>query len=391
MNFYDVIIIGAGASGLMCAIEAGKRGKKVLILEHNQRAGAKILISGGGRCNFTNQNVDATNFVSNNSHFCKSAIKRFSQYDFLRLIEKNSIEYEERLHGQLFCKTAAVEIIGLLVGECRKFNVEIKTKCSIESIAKNNLFSIVTKDSEYECESLVIATGGLSIPKMGATSLGFDIAKQFNINVITCEPALVPLTLSKPDLQKLGSLSGISIDAIVSCGHQSFQENVLFTHGGLSGPAILQISNYWSNGQEIEINLLPNCNIAEKIKDWKRESPKAELKNLISTLLPKRLAHQFLEGYFINKPVNQYNDKEIKQLSTLFHNWIIIPSGTEGFDKAEVTRGGIDTDQLSSKTFESKKVKGLYFIGEVIDVTGWLGGYNFQWAWSSGWCAGQYV
>lgn len=391
METFDVIIIGAGASGLMCAIEAGKRGKSVMILEHNEKAGRKILISGGGRCNFTNLNINSENYISANSHFCKSALSRFSQNDFISLVEMHQIKYYEKTAGQLFCVDKASEILNMLLNECRMHKVKISTASIVKQIAKTDLFDINTSKGEYKCSSLVVATGGLSIHKMGASSFGYDIARQFGLNIILCKPALTGLTLKEKDLNTFSTLTGVSADALISCGKTSFRESILFTHTGLSGPAILQISNYWNDEDEIEINLLPDLDLINQIKDWQKINPKAELKTLLGTLLPKRLANLLIELFTVNKPVIQYNEKEIKVITDALQCWKLIPSGTEGFDKAEVTKGGIDTNELSSKTFESNKIKGLYFIGEVIDVTGWLGGYNFQWAWSSGYCAGQFV
>ena len=390
-NNYDVIIIGAGAAGLMCAATAGKRGRKILLLEHNVKVGRKILISGGGRCNFTNLWVHPENFISQNSHFCKSALSRYNEKDFISLVEKHKIPYHEKTLGQLFCDGKSIEIVSLLLKECEDANVNIKTNCKVEQIGKENLFKIKTKLGEFISESLVIATGGLSIPPLGATDFGYKIAEQFRINIVKPEPSLVPFTWDKDDLQHFCDLSGISADALVTCKKESFRGNILFTHKGLSGPAILQISNYWREGDEIEINLLPEISLAEKIKEWKLENPGAILISLLSAILPKRIVQRFIELSGYDKPVNQYSQSEIENAAKLFHEWKITPAGTEGFEKAEVTKGGIDTNELSSKTFETKKVKGLYFIGEVIDVTGWLGGYNFQWAWSSGYCAGQYV
>ncbi len=388
---YDVVIIGGGASGLMCAIEAGKRGRSVLILEHSEKPGKKILISGGGRCNFTNLDINPNNFISGNPHFCKSALNRFTQRNFIELVNKYGIKYYEKTLGQLFCTTRSNEILNLLLTECRNYNVKIKTDCTITNITKVEQYIIHTAKEIFECDSLVIATGGLSIPKMGATAFGYEVAKQFGINVTECKPALVGLTLNRELLKQLGNLSGVSLEAIVSCSEQSFKESILFTHRGLSGPAILQISNYWNSGAEIEIDLLPDINISELFKEWQNESPRAELKNLLCSLIPKRIAHRLAEFYITSKPVIQYNIKGIKDIEKKLHHWNIVPVGTEGYEKAEVTRGGIDTNELSSKTFECKKLPGLYFIGEVVDVTGWLGGFNFQWAWSSGFCAGQFV
>jgi len=391
MNVYDAIIIGAGAAGMMCAISAGKRGRRILLLEHTEQVGNKILLSGGGRCNFSNLSIEPENYLSGNPSFCISALKRFSQYDFIDLMEKYGISYYEKISGQLFCKGTSAEIVSMLLKECDAAGVCIQTNCTIEKIDKKDNFKIITKSDEYIAGALVIATGGLSIPKIGTTGFGFAVAKQFGINVISCQPGLVPLTLNGEVLKGLIDLSGISVDASVSCGKQTFRGSVLFTHKGLSGPAILQISNYWQPGDEIIINLLPDIDLANTIKGWQKEKPKTEMKKQIGYLLTQRLAKIFLKSFNYDRPVNQFNEKEISAIAEVFHKWSIYPSGTEGYKKAEITKGGIDTNELSSKTFESKKVKGLFFVGEVIDVTGWLGGYNLQWAWSSGYCAGQYV
>ena len=391
MKSYEVVIIGAGAAGLMCALTAGQRGRKVLVLDHAGRVGEKILISGGGHCNFTNLYLDSEHYISSNPHFCKSALSRFSQYDFISLVAKHGVSYHERKSGQLFCDGKSKEILSFLLEECRIAGVRIQTKCTIRKIEKERYFTVKTNSGEYVTESLVVATGGLSMPEIGATGFGYEVAEQFRLNLVSHHPGLVPLTLSKSDLNNFGDLSGISVDAVVSCNGQSFREFILFTHRGLSGPAILQISNYWQPGDEVVIDLLPDLDLVQTIKQWQNERPKAELKNLIGELLTRRLAHRFIELCYHNKPVNQYNEKEINEVADIFHVWRIIPSGTEGYNVAEVTRGGVDTDDLSSKTFEARNVKGLYFIGEVVDVTGWLGGYNLQWAWSSGFCAGQFV
>ena len=391
MKNYDVVIIGAGASGLMCALSAGQRGRKVLILDHSDRVGKKILISGGGSCNFTNLYLEAKYYISGNSHFCKSALSRFSQYDFISLVDKYNVSYQERQLGQLFCNGNSVEILNLLLEECRLSGVKIQNRCTIKKIEKENCFNVKTKSGNYLAESLVIATGGLSMPTIGATGFGYEVAEQFGLKVLPRQPGLVPLTFSKNDLENFSDLSGISVDAAVSCNGQSFRESILFTHRGLSGPAVLQISNYWQSGDEVVINLLPDINLTETIRQWQTERPKMELKNLIGELLTRRVAHRWLELWYHNKPVNQYNEKEINEVADIFHVWRIRPSGTEGYKVAEVTRGGVDTNELSSKTFESRNVNGLFFIGEVVDVTGWLGGYNLQWAWSSGFSAGQFV
>lgn len=391
MSSYNVVIIGAGASGLMCALTAGQRGRKVLLLDHSNKAGNKILVSGGGSSNFTNLHLDAEKYLSNNPYFCKSALSRFDQYAFISLIEKYGVQYHEREWGQLFCDGKSNQIVNLLLSECRIGGIKIKTECSINNIAKNDQYIIKTNIEDYAAESLVIATGGLSMPKIGATGFGYDVAKQFGLQVITRQPGLVPLALNKHILNSLSVLSGISVNAVVSCNGHSFRDALLFTHKGLSGPSILQISNYWRQGDELVIDLLPDINLAGEIRKWQKERPKTELKSLIGELVTKRLAKLFLDLWHQNKPVNQYNEKEIEKIAETFHQWSIFPSCSGGYSVAEVTNGGVDTEELSSKTFETKKVKGLYFIGEVLDVTGWLGGFNLQWAWSSGYCAGQYV
>lgn len=382
----DVIIIGAGAAGLMCAVEAAKRGRKTLVLEHAEKIGKKILISGGGRCNFTNLNVKPDNFISDNQHFCKSALARYTPNDFIQLVEKYNIKYHEKKLGQLFCTGSAKEIVAMLLSECEQTGVEIITNCYVTGINKDEEFCLQTNKGEFKCESLVIATGGISIPQMGATDFGYKIAKQFKLKLTKIVPGLVPFTLKN---NPFSDLSGVSIDSVVSCKDASFRENILFTHKGLSGPAILQISNYWNEQDEIKINFLPDYNIENLIDE--NSASKTELINFLAQYLPKRFCEKWCELYFKSKPLNKLKDKDIKLISEKIYNLLIIPNGTEGFDKAEVTRGGIDTDELSSKTMESKKVKGLYFIGEVVDVTGWLGGYNFQWAWASGYAAGQFV
>ncbi|MHC4268587.1 MAG: BaiN/RdsA family NAD(P)/FAD-dependent oxidoreductase [Planctomycetota bacterium] len=391
MENFEVVIIGAGAAGLMCALTAAQRGRQVLALDHAAHVGKKILISGGGSCNFTNLYLDAKHYISNNPHFPKSALSRFSQYDFISLVKKHGVTYQERTLGQLFCNGKSREILDLLLKECQMAGVWIQTKCTIKKIEKEEYFTVKTNTGNYVTESLVIATGGLSMPSIGATGFGYKVAEQFGLSVLCRRPGLVPLAFSKRDLENYSDLSGISLDASVSCNGKSFRDAVLFTHRGLSGPAILQISNYWQPDDEIVINLLPNINLIDAIKQWQKERPKAELKNLIGGLLTRRLAHRWMELWYNNKPVNQYNEKEINEVAGFFHTWRFKPTSTEGYKVAEVTIGGVDTNELSSKTFEVRNVKGLYFIGEVLDVTGWLGGYNLQWAWSSGYCAGQFV
>ncbi|MGD1046401.1 MAG: NAD(P)/FAD-dependent oxidoreductase [Bacteroidota bacterium] len=386
----DVIIIGAGAAGLMCAIEAGKRRRSVLVLDHNKKIGEKIRISGGGRCNFTNRNVNPSNFLSQNPHFCKSALARYTPTDFISLIEKHSIQYHERKHSQLFCDGSAEQIIHMLLEECQSVGVTVQADSKIKRITKlEDGFELITDHSSLFTAHLVIATGGLSIPKMGATNYGFKIADHFGINIITPKPGLVPLTFHSKDFDSFKDLSGISIDAEVRCNEISFRENMLLTHRGLSGPAILQISSYWESGNSISINLLPSIDILDVLKE--NHQSKKQPATILEQFLPAHFVKVWLEQRIDSKPLNQYSSSELKELARYLSDWQITPSGTEGYAKAEVTVGGIDTDELSSKTMETKKVPGLYFIGEVVDVTGWLGGYNFQWAWSSGWAAGQVV
>ncbi|MEK7447862.1 MAG: NAD(P)/FAD-dependent oxidoreductase [Planctomycetota bacterium] len=385
-----VIIIGAGASGLMCAIESGRRGRKVLLLEHAEKVGRKILISGGGRCNFTNLDAKPECFLSDNPHFSRSALTRYTPNDFIRLMEKHKIKYREKKFGQLFCDGNSKEIVSMLLKECKEAGVEILVNCKVSAVKKEGRFSVSTNLGEFISNSLVIATGGVSIPEMGASDFGYKIAEQFGLKVTEIKPGLVPLTWNQPDSKLYGELSGVSIDSIVRCGKISFRENILFTHKGLSGPAILQISSYWKKGEPLVINLLPDIKIDEALNEKKLTS-KVNLDNFLSIYLPRRFSEKWCHIYFKSKPVNRLTEKEISVIAGKLHGWPVMPAGTEGFAKAEVSKGGIDTDELSSKTMECRKVKGLYFIGEVLDVTGWLGGYNLQWAWSSGQAAGQYV
>ena len=388
---YEVIIIGAGAAGLMCALTAGQRGRRVLVLDHANKVGKKILMSGGGRCNFTHLYTTPEHYFSANPHFCKSALKRYTPYDFLAMIEKHQVEYVDKEEGQLFCKHKAKDVLNMLLEECAQVGVKIRTRCSINSIEKNEKFLLTTSDGRYECESLVIASGGLSIPTLGASGFGYDIAHQFGLNVLKTHATLVPFTLNKKLLEQLADLSGLSLPITVRCGDVSLNGAMLFTHRGISGPAILQISSYWKPGDDIEINLCPDHSLDEFLIEKKNTHGKMELKNILSELLPKRLAKKLCELWQYSGSINQYSETQIKSITKRFHHWTIKPSGTEGYRTAEVTMGGVDTDALSSKTMESNKVPGLYFIGEVVDVTGQLGGFNFQWAWSSAWAAGQYV
>ena len=389
---FDAVIIGAGAAGLMCGATAGQRGRKVLLLEGSPRVGQKISISGGGRCNFTNLRVEPKNYLSDNPHFCRSALSRFTPLDFLKLVEKHDIAYHDKAPGQLFCNDRAHRIVDLLKAECKAGGVTIKTGCSVNRIEKKAVFSVQTDSAAYTAPALVVATGGLSYPETGATGFGYEIAAQFGLAVTPCRPALVPLTYQPADVKRYGSLSGISIIAAAAAGSTSFTDAILFTHKGLSGPAILQLSSYWTPGAPITLDLLPHLRLNEAILKWKSERPNAALKTLLREHLPERLAHCFLDlNGQQNRPVRQLTERDAVALARIFHHWQIQPGGTEGYGKAEVTRGGVDTRELSSKTFESRKVPGLYFIGEVLDVTGWLGGFNFQWAWASGHCAGLFV
>lgn len=392
MTDYDVIIAGAGAAGLMCAIEAGKRGRKVLVIEKGKKPAQKIRISGGGRCNFTNIHTTHANFISDNPHFHKSALKRYQPRDFIQLVEMHGIKYHEKTLGQLFCDESSDEIIQLLLKECDDAGVEIITDTTIKAIDKDNdKFDIVMERSVKSCKSLVIATGGPSIPKMGATGWGYDVARHFKLKVVDPVPALVPLTFGQDFIFDFRTLSGVSVDVDVSCGKTRFREALLFTHRGLSGPAILQISSYWRSGMDITINMAPGRDVFEELKVMKQKSPKMEIHTALSSILPKRLASYLCEYSSISGMLADLSHKKLEALANNVTKWQITPNGTEGFRTAEVTRGGVSTAELSSKTMECVKVPGLYFIGEVVDVTGHLGGFNFQWAWASGHAAGQYV
>ncbi len=389
----DVLVIGASASGLMCAIEAGKRGRSVVVLDHANKAGKKILMSGGGRCNFTNIDVDASHFISHNPHFCKSALSRYTQWDFIALVEQHKIPYQQRDLGKLFCENSAKDILDMLLDECKKAKVRIVLNCDIKHIEKMNdePFAIETSAGIYRSASCVIASGGLSIPKMCASPIGYKIAEQFGLHLWPTTAGLVPFTLQPHDKQKLELLSGISVECLVSNERIQFKENILFTHRGLSGPAILQISSYWKAGESISINLLPDVDVVDRLTSRRTKQPQIKLKTLLTEWLPKRLAPVLFEQKIIEQPLQNLSKDKISEIAEKLQQWKIKPNATEGYRTAEVTLGGVDCDELSSRTMESKKVKNLYFIGEVIDVTGWLGGYNFQWAWSSGWCAGQVV
>ncbi|HEX9453829.1 MAG TPA: NAD(P)/FAD-dependent oxidoreductase [Candidatus Binatia bacterium] len=389
---YDVAVIGGGAAGLMCAIEAGKRGRRVLVIESSDRVGKKILISGGGRCNFTNLNVTPDNFLSANPHYCKSALARYTPSDFIALVERHGIAYHEKELGQLFCNLSARQIVKLLTDECSQTGVRIDTDCNVNQSERSaDGFVLNTDHGSIESSSLVIACGGLSVPKMGASGFGYDIARRFGHHVVTTRAGLVPLVFSADDLVRYKDLSGVSLPVRVECGRQSFANAMLFTHRGISGPAILQISSYWNGGDELAINFLPLTDPDTWLKHRQSSRPDAELKTVLGEFLPKRLAQRLCEIELGSRPLRQYTPRDMRAICERLQNWRIQPSGSEGYRTAEVTLGGVDTHELSSTTMESKIVPGLYFIGEVVDVTGQLGGFNFQWAWSSGWAAGQVV
>ena len=391
---YDVIIVGAGAAGLMCAAQAGKRGRRVLLVDKAEKIGKKILISGGGRCNFTNLGVHAGAYLSHNPHFCKSALARYTPQHFLDLMRQHKLSWHEKTLGQLFCEQKAPAIVEMLWQECAQAEVELRLNTTIEDFAQvDGGFQLQTDVGEqWQAASLVIATGGPSIPRMGATDSGLQIAKRFGLKSIPFVPALVPFTFTQDVLDGLlAGLAGVSTEVVVSCGQGSFREQMLFTHRGLSGPAMLQISSYWRKGMALEIDLLPGRDAYVWLQVMQQQRPKAELKTLLAEVLPQRLAQRLCEQVIPNRPLGQYADKALQAIVQQLQAWELTPSGTEGMRTAEVSLGGVDTRELSSKTFEARKVPGLYFIGETVDVTGWLGGYNFQWAWASGWCAGQYV
>jgi len=395
---YQVIVIGAGAAGLMCGATAASRGKKVLILDHANKMAKKVLMSGGGRCNFTNLYVEPDNFISHNSHFCKSALSRYTQWDFISLVEKYQIEYYEKTLGQLFCKTSSKEIRDLLQAECQQAGAQIQLKSQVNAIEtldddgeNENRFKLTTNRGELFCQSLVIATGGLSIPTMGASGFGYQVAEQFGHKIYPTRAGLTPMTFSDRQLEQFKSLAGNSLETIVSCNGESFKEAILFTHKGLSGPAILQISNYWNPGDPLHINLLPNLDIDQWLDENRNNQPDLSLKNCFAKVFSQAVANYFCDLLKINCKLKQLDHKQFSQIIEFLSNWTVYPSGLEGYRVAEVTLGGVDTAGISSKTFESQNQQGLFFIGEVLDVTGHLGGFNFQWAWASGYAAGQYV
>ncbi|EHF3471161.1 NAD(P)/FAD-dependent oxidoreductase [Proteus mirabilis] len=392
MGSFDTVIIGAGAAGLFCASLAGQAGLSVLVLDNGKKAGRKILMSGGGRCNFTNMYIEPSAYLSDNPHFCKSALARYTQWDFIELVQKHHIAYHEKTLGQLFCDDSAQQIVDLLLAECHEGKVSIRLRSEVTQIEKTaEGFTLLVGEKTITASSVVIASGGLSMPGLGATPFGYKIAQQFGLNVLPTRAGLVPFTLHKPQLEQLSPLSGVAIPAIVTAENGTqFKENILFTHRGLSGPAILQISSYWHPGENVSINLLPDTDLEGYLQEKRQAQPNQLLKNTLSRLLPKRFIEIMIENNQLpDTSLAQLSNERITQITTLLQAWLVLPNGTEGYRTAEVTLGGVDTRNLSSKTMEATKITGLYFIGEVVDVTGWLGGYNFQWAWSSAYACAQ--
>jgi len=386
------VIIGAGAAGLMCAFSAAARGRQVLLIDHANKAGKKILMSGGGRCNFTNMYAEPANFLSQNPHFCKSALARYTQWDFIAMVAKHGVPYHEKKLGQLFCDNKSSDILEMLLEECNQVNVDLRLDTSVQHIEKTATgYLLSTSMGQVGCQSLVIATGGLSIPTLGATGFGYQIARQFGHDVLPTRAGLVPFTITDQLKELCTELSGTSVDCLVSCNDQAFRENILFTHRGLSGPAILQISSFWHPGDTVEINLLPDHDALDWLQQQQAERPNSELKTLLGELFTKKMANLLAEHWFASKPMKQYTPAELRDVAQKLGAWQVIPAGTEGYRTAEVTLGGVDTREVSSKTMESLKSPGLYFVGEVLDVSGHLGGFNFQWAWASGYAAAQFV
>ena len=392
MRTPQVVIIGAGAAGLMCALTAAGRGREVLLIDHANKPGKKILMSGGGRCNFTNMYTEPANFLSHNPHFCKSALARYTQWDFIEMVGKHAVPYHEKKLGQLFCDNKASDILGMLLAECEQAGVDLRMDTAVQGIEKaEHGYRLQTSLGAVACESLVIATGGLSIPTLGATGFGYQVARQFGHELLPTRAGLVPFTITDQLKALCTELSGTSVDSLVSCNGQSFRENILFTHRGLSGPAILQISSFWQPGDTVEINLLPDHDALAWLQQQQAERPNAELKTLLGEIFTKKMATLLAEQWFSSKPMKQYTPGELAAIAEKLGTWQLVPAGTEGYRTAEVTLGGVDTREVSSKTMESLKSPGLYFIGEVLDVTGHLGGFNFQWAWASGYAAAQFV
>jgi len=386
---FDALIIGGGAAGLMCALTAGQRGKRVLLVEHANRVGKKILMSGGGRCNFTNTGATPANFLSANPHYCKSALARYTPWDFIAMVERHGIQYHEKELGQLFCDESSKLIVKMLLDECGAAGVRVETSCSIERVTHGDAgFHLHTTRGAFTAPALVVASGGLSIPSMGASGYGYELARQFGHAVLPTRAGLVPLTLSGKHQERLQDLSGVAFPIEATCNGQSFHNYMLITHRGISGPAILQISSYWQPGADLRLDLLPGIDAHATLQELRQDRPAAELKTVLGELLPKRFAQRLCEAWLPNRPMKQFNAPELMQIATQLQAWPLTASGTEGYRTAEVTLGGVDTDELSSTTMQSRRVPGLYFIGEVVDVTGWLGGYNFQWAWASGHAAG---
>ncbi len=385
----DVIVIGGGAAGLMCAIVAGQRGQRVRVIEHANRCGKKILMSGGGRCNFTNTGTTAANFISRNPHFCKSALARYTPQHFVEMVERHGIAHHEKELGQLFCDASSKLIVTMLLDECAAAGVRIDTQCSVERVEKiDDGFRLQTTLGELRAASLVVATGGLSIPSMGATGFGYELARQFGHTVLPTRAGLVPLTLTGKHQERLADLSGVALPITAQCNGREFSNFMLITHRGVSGPSILQISSYWDVGDALHLDLLPQGDAFAQLKDLQAKRPAAELRTALAELFPKRFAERLCEVWFSSRPMRQFNDPELRAIAEQLQHWPLIANGTEGYRTAEVTLGGVDTDEVSSSTMQSKRVPGLYFVGEVLDVTGWLGGYNFQWAWASGHAAG---
>jgi predicted Rossmann fold flavoprotein len=389
MQNFDVVVLGAGAAGLMCAISAGRRGRRVLVLDRADQPGKKILISGGGRCNFTNRETVPERFLSANPHFARSALSRYRPSDFIALVEKHRIAYHEKTLGQLFCDGSARAVVTMLFAECEAAGVQVRCGQRITDVSRSDRFQVRTDEGTVSSEALVLATGGLSIPKMGATGFAHELARRFGLAVTRTDPALVPLTFAGEDLALMQPLSGVSLEVVAACAKMGFREAALFTHRGLSGPAILQISSYWKEGEPIRLNLLPGQDAAAALLEGKRRRPKAEARTVLSEWLPQRLAQALAERHLPRLPIGAIGDRDLNRLAGLLSSWRLFPSGSEGYAKAEVTHGGIDTSGLSSRTMQANQVPGLFAIGEAVDVTGWLGGYNFQWAWASGWAAGE--
>ncbi len=389
MTRFDVVVLGAGAAGLFAAMRAGQRGRRVLLLDHADEPGKKILISGGGRCNFTNLGCVPERFLSANRHFARSALARYTQHDFIALVGKHRIAFHEKTLGQLFCDGSARQIVQMLVDECRAAGVDLRVGHRITDVTRGDRFAVATDRGAFTSDSLVLATGGLSIPKMGATGFAHDVARRFGLPIVTPRPGLVPLTFAGADLDLMRPLSGVALPVVARCGKAAFPEAMLFTHRGLSGPAILQVSSYWAEGAAITIDALPGRDAAAELLGAKRARPKAGARTILSDLLPQRLAQALAALHLPPRVIGDLADAPLRSLGALLNAWRLTPAGTEGYAKAEVTLGGVDTAALSSKTMEAKDVPGLFVIGEAVDVTGWLGGYNFQWAWSSGWAAGE--